>query len=203
MEAFLIGFSTGWYCFATCGTYLLPFLFAEEIKTRKNALLIILFLLGRLTVYLIIGAISGGISQIITSSYYPAYSKISPVVNLTIGLILLTGGIFHSCPPCKGSDFIKKIYNPALNAFILGVFAGLSICPPLIAAIAGAFQTHSIYNGIIYFLSFYFGTTIYFLPLFGIKWLPDKKATLQLIARIVMFMMAFYFFDRALVGFFS
>lgn len=203
MEAFLLGVSTGWYCLASCGIYLLPFLFGEETKSKQNALLIIFFMSGRLLVYLLLGIISGGAGYFITENYYPLFFRISPFLNLGIGLILLCGGIFRSFSSVKLCQSVKKVYKPSFNAFLFGTFAGLSICPPLIAAVAGAFQSHSLYSGFLYFLLFYFGTSIYFVPLFGIKLLPDRTANLQYIARIVMIIMAFYFFERALVGFFA
>ena len=203
MEAFLLGVSTGWYCLASCGMYLLPFLFGEETKSRQNAFLIILFMSGRLLVYLLLGIISGSAGYLITETHYPLFFRISPFLNIGIGLILLCGGIFRSFSSVKLCQTVKRVYKPSVNAFLFGIFAGLSICPPLIAAVAGAFQSHSLYSGLLYFLFFYFGTSIFFAPLFGIKLLPDKTATLRYIARIVMVMMALYFFERALVGFFA
>ncbi len=203
MEAFFLGISTGWYCLASCGIYLLPFLFGEETRSKQNLFLVVLFMTGRLLVYLLLGIVTGGAGYFITENYSPLFFRISPFINLGIGLILLCGGIFRFFPSVKLCQIVKKGYKPALNALMFGVFAGLSVCPPLIAAIAGAFQSHSFYHGLLYFLFFYIGTSVYFLPLFGIKLLPDKTSTLQYIARIVMIIMALYFFEHALVVFFA
>ncbi|MCX8057851.1 MAG: sulfite exporter TauE/SafE family protein [Spirochaetes bacterium] len=107
--------------------------------------------------------------------------------------------------------FLRKninLNNERLYSFILGFLAGLNICSPFIFAITRVFTfssnsvTQSIFSGILYFFSFFLGTTIFLLPLLltGLLnnlWKEKKeevKNNLQFISRVAMFIIGVYFF---------
>ena len=203
IEPFLLGFSTGWYCLLSCGLYLVPFLFSEDSKPVNNAFYIFLFLFGRFTAYIIIGGICGSAGEFFSVNYSLYFSRFSTFLDLIMGIILIAGGIYRSFSSVSICKIIKKAYIPSVNAFIFGIITGLSICPPFVIAITEAFRTASVINGIIYFVMFYLGTSIYFLPLFGVKFIHDKQEILANIARAVMILIGLFFIIRAGTNFLS
>lgn len=52
-----------------------------------------------------------------------------------------------------------------LKGFILGFLTGINVCPPFILAFSDAAFFTDIFSSILYFIAFFIGTAIYFMPI--------------------------------------
>lgn len=186
---FLSGLSTGIYCFAFCFPFLTPILLSEEKRKIENFVLILKFLFGRLSGYLLFGAIFGFLGQKIKSSTVDLFSTFSLMV---ISLIL----IFHAFGLLgeKKILFCQKIkkLNPQ-TPFLIGFLNGVNICPPFLISLNYIFLQKSPFFGILYFFAFFCGTSLYFLPLFFVA-LLNKMKEFQLVGRISSLLVGILFF---------
>ena len=202
-EAFLLGLSTGTYCVTCCAPVVLPFIFSEEMKNAgKNAMLVVLFMAGRLLGYITVGFILGALGSYAVSYINPELQrKFSAFAYTLLGLILLLTGLMYNFPKWKICRVFKSIYKPERSALVYGLLTGLNFCPPFFVAAARVFGGGNILHGMLYFLMFYIGTSVYFLPLFGVHFLKKHMETIRLISRLTMILLGVYFlFFR---GFFS
>jgi len=74
----------------------------------------------------------------------------------------------------------------------MGFLMGINICPPFLMSLAYVFSLHSAFKGIIYFLMFFLGTTLYFLPVAFLGFLGKMKE-FRLIARVAGLIVGFAF----------
>jgi len=200
MEAFFLGLSTGWYCLLSCGLYLLPFLVAENTGGRKNAGYVVLFLAGRLFSYALVGMVAGFAGALLAADQASLFQHLTAISSWLIGALLLVGGLFGAFPTLKPCRLIGRVYKPGLGALAFGVLTGLAICPPFVAAIIAVLAKASAWSGVKYFLWFYLGTSIYFLPLFGVSIKLFRNPAIKNVARLVMIMMAGYFLLKAITA---
>lgn len=195
--AFLTGLSTGIYCFLFCFPFLTPLVLSEEKRKRENLFLVLKFLFGRLAGYIVFGAVFGFLGEKIESSFFDLASKIS---LMALSLLL----IFHSL------GFLKEKFkfcahfrkaNPSIP-FLMGFLNGVNICPPFLISLNYVFILHKAVFGIFYFLTFFFATSLYFLPFFFLGFL-NKMKEFQTIGRISAFLVGIIFFIYSLFSIFQ
>jgi hypothetical protein len=200
LEALLLGLSTGSYCVLNCAPLTLPFLFAEGSGPKRNAGLVGLFMTGRLAGYLIVGLILGFSGLVLLKYVNPWLEYWLSTIGFGIaGFILLLQGLGYTE---KFKAFCAVFHAKAIkrNALILGLVSGLSLCPPFVTAAARVLTQASSGSaegtllGGVYFLCFFMGTTVFFLPLLGVPLFKKWKEQLAGIARICMVLMGAYFF---------
>jgi hypothetical protein len=194
-EAVVLGLSTGTYCALYCAPVILPFLFSEEAAGGgKNALYIVLFMLGRLLGYLVIGFVLGISGSLAIQAIPPATQKklISAVYFFT-GLFMLLGWLLYSFPHSRVCRAIRTKYGPKPSAFVYGVLTGINFCPPFFAAASRVFGRGDAFSGSLYFLFFYLGTSVFLLPLFGIPLFKKRLDVVRTVARITLALLGAYF----------
>jgi hypothetical protein len=199
LEAFLLGLGTGSYCIMTCAPLALPFLFADAGGPKRNAALVGTFMGGRLLGYLIVGAVLG-LSGYVAKKYVdPAIENILGIVACGIaGAVMLFQGLGHVG---KFKRFCPFSTPRAVrgNALVLGAVTGLSLCPPFLIAAARVLDRPASGSaagtlvGVAYFLFFFLGTSVFFLPLLGLPLLSRWKTALAEIARVSLVLMGGYF----------
>ena len=155
-NALILGFSTGIFCLAYCGPIYLPQLIAQKDK-YKGWGVFLQFNAGRLMAYIIFGAIFGWLGTQVHIQFLKTYTQ---WIIILLASLLILYGLGLSLPKIKCA-WAKNIHFPFLSGFLLG----LNICPPFLLALVHNFQTGGVINGIIFFLMFFIGTTIYFLPI--------------------------------------
>jgi len=188
IQPFLLGISTGIFCFTYCVPFIAPYLVSEQRKLSKNFKVILEFILGRLSGYILFGAVFGYLGEKINNQ----------TVNLILitSLILLSGVlILYSLGLVRNKGFFcsakySKFKNKA--PIVMGFLMGINICPPFLMSLAYVFTLHSAVRGIIYFLMFFLGTTIYFLPVVFLGYLGKMKE-FRLVARIAGLIVGFAF----------
>jgi sulfite exporter TauE/SafE len=192
-EAFMLGLSTGVYCFSQCGIVIVPYLFTNESNgVKKRSYLILNFLSGRFIAYILIGLIAGYLGMRF-STLLKEYDNIFKII-ITISYFALSFLlIFNSFHKYKNHESCKYRNKKLYNSFpiLLGLFTGVNICPPFIAAAARAFNTSSVFKGGLFFVIFFIATSIFILPL-TFTGLMKNSEILRKVARITSIMAGVY-----------
>ena len=210
IQPLLLGISTGIFCFVYCVPFIAPYLVSEERKIKRNFRIILEFIFGRLGGYILFGAIFGYLGERINNQTVNLILIISLMV-LSGVLIFYALGFFppKADPPRPGKPkgiFCSAKYVKFRNKapILMGFLMGINICPPFLMSLAYVFTLHSAFRGIIYFLMFFLGTTIYFLPVTFLGFLGKMKE-FRLIARlsalivgIVFLVYGIYYISRGL-----
>jgi sulfite exporter TauE/SafE len=188
IQPFLLGISTGIFCFTYCVPFIAPYLASEERKLGKNFRIILQFIFGRLGGYILFGAIFGYLGERISNQAVNLILIVSLIVLSVVLIIYALGflkpkGIFCS---------VKYIKFREKSPLLMGFLMGINICPPFLMSLAYVFSLHSAFRGIIYFLMFFLGTTLYFLPVTFLGFLGKMKE-FRLIARIAGLIVGFAF----------
>lgn len=201
-EGFVLGISTGTACLGTCGPVLIPFLMGEARTTLQNVWTTAVFLLGRLMAYLMVGMLSGIAGMTLMHQFLHKPVFIGSLFVL-LGLNMLFYGFFrykelclghsprrvHHCIQTKGIRFLP---------FISGMLTGLNICPPFLLAVAAATETGRWTGGIVFFLFFFMGTLLFFVPLPFLGFFR-KNQIVRLIGKFASLVAGFYYFYRGTI----
>jgi len=169
--ALFLGLTSGGACLGTCGPLVAAFLAAERITLRRSAALLIVFLSGRLLGYGGWAVVSWLLGQAIFQN--PEGLTAFAAADLVLGGWLIYYGISrplsHSHEICPISS-LKPLASPTISrpAFFRsgtwGILSGLQVCAPFLAAVAEAARTGSLGGSLFFFLVFYLGTGIWFIP---------------------------------------
>lgn len=186
---FILGLSIGVYCFTYCIPFIAPFMVTEARKKKESFLILLKFILGRFLGYLVFGAVFGYLGERVNIE---SVNLILIIALMLLSLIL----VLHALGLMKSSRFsfcqkIKK-YNPKLP-LLMGFLMGINICPPFLMSLAYVFTLHSAFKGIIYFIMFFIGTSLYFLPVFFLGYL-NKMKDFQIVGRISALIVGISFF---------
>jgi sulfite exporter TauE/SafE len=194
MDALLLGLSSGAICLASCAPFLIPVLAVEGGSRRQRRFALLgIFLIGRLLAYAAVGALAGYLGALAAGFLDPTLDRALLRAGWAIGgIVLLLGGLSG----VKGPAFCSRVAageRPTLSAFVLGVAAGLNLCPPFVAA-AGRAAALGMGGGALYFALFFLGTSIWTLPFGLVPRLKKRAAEAKAVARIAMLLLGAYFF---------
>lgn len=201
LEAILLGLSTGTYCTMYCGPVLIPFLCgSEDLRYKRNAGLVGAFLVARLVMYFVLGAVFAALGFIVNEFCNPVLSRrLSVIAYIFCGLSLLFNSLGVKFPwgcgengGCKAPK-LKRIGNDWVTAILSGLAVGLHICPPLWTAIVRSIFGGNGIPGLFYFIFFYIGTLPFFIPLLGIPFVTKRLPSIRRISRITQFLVSLYF----------
>ena len=109
--------------------------------------------------------------------------------------------IFHAIGLLKPKSIFcgfssKRIQLP----FWIGILTGINLCPPFLLSLTYVFTLHDLALGILYFLLFFIGTNIYFIPLIFLSHLSQIQV-FQKYARIAALIVGISFFAYGLYYF--
>ncbi|MBN1648221.1 MAG: sulfite exporter TauE/SafE family protein [Spirochaetales bacterium] len=195
VDGFILGLSTGMYCISSCAPVAFPFLLAQENgSARQNSLLVALFMAGRLVAYIVTGSLLGALGAYAAGYLDPGLTaSFRRFSFLAAGLLMVLAGLLINFPAMKLCRVYGKIYRPGMNALAFGLLTGFSLCPPFFAAATRVFGQQSGLEGALYFLFFFLGTSVYFLPLFGISFFRKHRQIIQLVSRTALLLAGFYY----------
>ena len=178
IQPFLLGLSIGLYCFAYCLPFVGSYLVTERRTGRENFKVILQFIGGRFIGYLLFGAFFGYLGEKIDNSIFNLILVVSLMV-LSVFLVLHALNLFKPRWLCAFKFNKHKKRFPLLMGFLLGV----NLCPPFLISLTYVFTLHSLWKGIIYFVMFFSGTSLYFLPITFLGFL-NKMKEFRLMARL-------------------
>lgn len=195
IEGFLLGLSMGLFCLGWCLPALLPYLISEKRTLKESFKIFLQFLAGRFLSYLSLGFLVGYLGQKI--SFFPL-EKLSFLFLSILGFILILFGIGQIKRKFLICQFFRKMKVP----FFLGFFLGFTICPPFLTAIFYAFSLKNFFLSILFFLSFFIGSSFYqiFLLFFGEF---STFNTFQKVGQISSIFAGLFFLAFGLKNFFS
>lgn len=162
VELFIAGITLGFGpCFLFCGPVISSYIFAKGLNHKKGLLFVIIFSLGRIIAYSILGLIA--VAFVTTLGIQKNIFK--QIAGLIILLMLPIYGLFGE--NVKFCRFLNTYFNKNMQAcgtFLLGVFIGLTPCAPLIGILTYiACKSENAFHG--FFNGFVFGLGTFFSPL--------------------------------------
>lgn len=160
VQPFLAGLSTGLFCCAFCFPFVAPVLVAKERSVREVWRVLSAIIGGRLVGYAIFGMAIGFLGEQFENIMIERVLLLA-LIALSILLALYGAGWLHPTASWCGA----WIRSPIRAPFVMGLLMGINLCPPFLMSAIYVFTLHSMLRGIVYFLMFFLGTTIYFLPL--------------------------------------
>jgi sulfite exporter TauE/SafE len=171
VQGFLLGLANGTTCLTFCAPVLVPYLLGEGEGVRRNLLMLLQFLIGRLAGYLLFGlaAWASGSLLLGTTAEHSAMLGVA-YVGLAV-LLLVTALRRHvshggGCALEGARTGLLRLHRwPVAVPAAMGFLAGLKVCPPLLLAFAGAASAGSLVDSLLLFVTFFAGTSIYFLPI--------------------------------------
>lgn len=207
-EAVVLGFASGPVCVAACGPVLLPWLAAEPRGLRATGQLLGVFLSGRLAGYLAFAVVAwaAGVALPVDAS---TRTLIFGLANLGLAALLVISAAspHRHCPAHASSrEPLHQIgsadrFRPP-TALTLGFLTGMNLCPPFVAAGIRAAETQSLAGACAFFLFFFAGTSVWFLPSIAISPLRRFEAV-PVVARLTMAVLALYYAYLGIVSLFS
>ncbi|MBN1934320.1 MAG: sulfite exporter TauE/SafE family protein [Anaerolineae bacterium] len=193
MHGFLLGLANGASCLAFCAPVLVPFFLSENRNVKDNLIMLLKFLGGRLIGYLIFGLLAwiagrliGGLAAYQSLLYGAAYIGFS---------VLLVAGVLikpkkHACALHTPPSWLANW--PVVLPIAMGFLAGLKVCPPMLLAFTSAASTGSLLDSLAFFITFFIGTCVYFVPIIFVGAFRHIDA-LPTIGRFAAVMIAVYY----------
>jgi sulfite exporter TauE/SafE len=187
VHGFLLGLSNGTVCLATCAPLIVPYFMGEGTRVMTDFLVLALFLVGRLVGYLVFALLAGSIG-VLTHPEASSLAFVFALAEILLGILMVYYGIVRPRVLCAGSVAGRLLRSttsmwPPLFPIVAGLLTGVSLCPPFLLAITEAMSTHSLTGSVTFFLTFFIGTSIFFVPLPFIGWLR-KFSAVQIVGRM-------------------
>jgi sulfite exporter TauE/SafE len=166
----LLGLATGPACLLSCAPVLMPLMLTRSgpgSVGRTVLRLMASFLSGRLVAYVLVGLASG----LLGSSLKSLGSRVPYWATLILAILLLIQGLAPAIP-YAGCTHFGRLTERKGFPFVLGMLAGLNLCPPFLMAVSWTMQQGmGPTSGILFFVAFFLATSLYVLPVgFGGYW---------------------------------
>ncbi len=196
---FVIGLFTSVHCISMCGAINLYASTSKEeskIKKFKNPLL---YNIGRLLSYTILGGIIGGIGKVFSINY-----TVQNIIILIASIFMLLMSLsMLGVITISGRLKKCKCFNKIKNSFIIGILNGFMPCGPLQAMQIYALSTASVFYGAMSMFLFGLGTIPLMVFLGSIINFCKGKAKIVInkISSVLIFILSILMLNRALVGF--
>lgn len=174
----MLGLSAGVYCLGTCFVFFMPYLLVEgRQRIFENLNKILLFMLGRLIAYISFALIMGFIGVSHRDIFTAKFSYFSLIIASSLMLIYALTHNFANSGFCK---LLIDRFRLMRIPFFLGLFSGLNPCLPFLVGMTRLWTINSIFGGMILFVAFFLGTSVYMIPLVFISYLNRRERIKQI-----------------------
>jgi sulfite exporter TauE/SafE len=212
-EALVLGLATGPVCLASCGPVVVPWMLVQPNGVRVHSRQLLLFLTARLAGYLAFAAALWLVGSTIPRSW-PGRSWLFGSVQLLLAIALVVyaaGFPRRRCALAKPSTDLVQIGEASpprsSGALALGFLTGINLCPPFLVAGVRAAQLATLSASLLFFLFFFAGTALWFVPFLSLGFVRRTPA-LVTVARMVAVLLACWYgfsgitnlIERALYG---
>jgi len=187
LEGAALGLATGTACLVTCTPIYLPYLISEDRKLSKSLLAVLEISAGRFVSYIAFGAIAGFTGAQIASIDRQLFTSIAYIL-LSVYLILSAVRTNKKSKSC----YVPKLARFTKSGILLGILTGINFCPSFLIALSKAVDLGGAVSGMLLFLGFFFGTSIFLLPLAFIGQI-SKVNRMKLIAQYASVLIAIWF----------
>ena len=196
-EGLMLGLSAGIYCVGACLVFFMPYLLVEgKQKVFENLKKILSFMLGRLMAYIAFALIMGLIGLSYQSIFTVRFSNICLIVASSLMLIYSLTRKFKNSGFCAG--FINR-FSLIRMPFFLGIFTGLNPCPPFLVGAARLWTLNDMLGGVILFIAFFLGTSVYMVPLIFVSYL-NKSERIKQIGLMIAVLSSLWFLFVGILG---
>jgi len=155
-----LGLSTGTICLLTCSPIYLPYLISEDRSLKKSFYKVMEISGGRFFAYLLFGAMAGWLGSFVPQQQRILFTGISYIL-LSFFLVLNVMRTHKADKKCKVPAWFKFTQS----GFLLGIFTGINFCPSFLIALTKSVDLGGAVSGMLLFLGFFVGTTLYLLPM--------------------------------------
>lgn len=163
IEGLLLGLSLGVTCIATCAPVYAPILMQTERGPLGALGAVILMSAGRFLSYASVGIAAGALGAVAAGTL--PIATIAAVSYLFIAFFLIYTALVRGRAEKHGGCPTGLLTRFAGNPFLAGLVTGFSVCPPFIGAITRGFDAGGALSGMLLFIGFFVGTTLYFIPM--------------------------------------
>lgn len=178
LEGLVLGLSTGAYCLGMCFVFFMPYLCVEGKQNLfENFKKILLFLAGRLIAYVSFALIMGSLGVSHHDFFSVRLTNLSLVVVSSLMLLYALTHHFGDSGFCKSLLFR---FNLTRLPFFLGLFSGLNPCLPFLVGLSRLWTLNSILGGVVLFVAFFIGTSVYMIPLIFVSFLNRLERVRQI-----------------------
>lgn len=182
-----LGLATGTACLASCGPVYAAYLLGEKRTGLQSLGIVLLLNAGRFIAYTLFGAVIGYLGGSIPASVRVPLAC-SGYLLFSVYLLLSVVRVRKACSGCATGRVLRITRSP----FLLGVLTGFSICPAFLIALTGAFDASGPLAGMLLFVGFFAGTTVYMLP-FALFGLLTNRAWITSGARVIGVLVSVWF----------
>jgi len=188
IQGIALGLSTGLFCLAYCAPVFVPLMMSEYGRAANSVMVISKLALGRLIAYLVIGAAAGYLGMHLEG---PLFQKVVGIAMVVLSAFLLLYVATKRWPHLSLCRWVSKRYSHF--PVIFGFFTGINICPPFLLAISYTFGLGDLTKGILFFGSFFLGTSVYLVMLLPLGYLGRWQSFHQIALMTTLISGAFFF----------
>ena len=204
MKGFLLGLANGGICLAVCLPVFVPYVLSAPRTAVQNLPVLGQFLLGRLVSYFLWALLAGPAGRLAPANA-PTRALVIGLAFMAGSLLLMFYGFREGKPACALGSLQGRLTRcasrlPRLMPALLGCLTGLNLCPPLLLAFTAAAETGSVLASLWFFLTFFLGTALYFLPTPFLSVLA-RVHSLRIIGRLAVGVMGVYYLYCGLMMF--
>ena len=205
LEPLLLGLSSGTVCLAYCAPVLVPYLLGEGGNVRRDVLVLAEFLLGRLAGYVLFALAAWLIGFGLLPSN-PWRGLVFGLAYMILSVLLVAYGFLNLKSWCAGRTVPGLLGRLSVSAAILplalGFLTGVNVCPPFLIALTRAADANSALDSVRFFVIFFLGTAVYFVPLPLLGVLRSVRV-LRTVGRLAAGIIGIYYFYVGLVTFYG
>lgn len=194
----MLGLATGPVCLATCGPVVAPWLMVQPQGLRLHSRQLLLFLASRLAGYLVFAAAVWTVGASIPHAWTGRSWLFGGIqVLLAAALVVYAvGWPRQRCALAKTSGSLVQIGEAPpprrVGALALGFLTGINLCPPFLVAGVRAAQLPSVFASLFFFVFFFAGTAVWFLPFLSLGFVQRTPAVVT-VARMVAVLLACWY----------
>jgi len=197
LEGLLLGLSAGIYCLGACFIFFMPYLLVEgKQRIWENFGKILSFMMGRFIAYISFALIMGFLGSSYRDIFTARFSYICLIVASSFMLIYALSHSFGDSGFC--APFIRR-FSLMRVPFFLGLFTGLNPCPPFLVGVARLWTLNNIIGGVVLFIAFFLGTSVYMIPLVFVSYF-NKKERIKQIGLMVALLSSIWFLFVGIAG---
>lgn len=192
MRGFLLGIANGTTCLAVCAPVLVPYLMGEARAAAADFRVLLVFLGGRLAGYLSFALLAWAVGAL-AQPRAASFGLLIALAYVVLGGLMVYYGLARPRIPCAGSAAARisrwsALAGSPLLPAVMGLLTGLNVCPPFLLAFTEAAAARTLAGSLLFFLTFFLGTSVFFVPLplvGGLRRYPAVRTVGRLAAVLV------------------
>lgn len=188
LQGIFLGLSTGLFCLGFCAPVFVPLLMSENRRVVNCVKVVCELALGRLIAYLVIGAGAGYLGMLLEG---PLSRKVVGGSMVVLSGLLLLFFVTRRWPHL---NLCRRLNGHYFNfPMTFGFLTGINICPPFLIAISHTFGLGDLTKGILFFGSFFLGTSVYLVMLLPLGYLGRWESIHQIALMATLISGVFFF----------